>query len=519
MLEKTLKIGTCQFVVGKFTFFRKGVFTLKISLLVIVGIMLNSCSRILSNEDLDALRGGPGQKYTALFMNGEKCGFTRYSRTVLDDRIITRVVQDYTYKMLSSKRQFSHIKISIGSPEGTVLGFENDDIKGILNAAGKFDIIDLKSGKKLREMDLPAGALLKEGYRKLRREKGLEEGTTYEATKFDVEYLKSEQISVRVGKKKEIQLVDTSEELTELFVIYNTPNGKREELEYLDDDCDVRMTMFSIGAIKFKKVICSREFALSNNGGDIAGLVGFVKPPKRLKGYRKAKAISYRLKPKGVETLELHESDCQILKRLDNGEVVLTVKALKAADGISFPYQGNDTKALEALRPTELVQSDDELIVKLAKKAVGKTNDSAKAVKKIERFVFGYIRNKKEDYSIDTLTAVDVARDRRGDCSGHALLMTAICRAVGIPARVMSGYRYTYMFGRGNGFAAHAWTEVYIDGKWIGCDATRFGLFGPSKSYDASYIATYSSLGKAKDTYIDVGRLGSFEIIDVQVYR
>ena len=69
--------------------------------------------------------------------------------------------------------------------------------------------------------------------------------------------------------------------------------------------------------------------------------------------------------------------------------------------------------------------------------------------------------------------AVDVIRQRTGVCQDFAHAMTAYCRAVGIPARYVSGYFYDSTRNQSlrGSEASHAWVEVYT-GKagWIGLD-------------------------------------------------
>ena len=52
-----------------------------------------------------------------------------------------------------------------------------------------------------------------------------------------------------------------------------------------------------------------------------------------------------------------------------------------------------------------------------------------------------------------------------GDCNEHAVLLAALARAAGIPARVEAGL--VYMDGR---FYYHAWNSLYL-GEWITADA------------------------------------------------
>lgn len=65
--------------------------------------------------------------------------------------------------------------------------------------------------------------------------------------------------------------------------------------------------------------------------------------------------------------------------------------------------------------------------------------------------------------------ALDVLRTRTGDCNEHAVLFTALARAVNIPTRIAIGLVYSDTLG---GFGYHAWPEVYCAGGWIPMDPT-----------------------------------------------
>ncbi|MCD8363904.1 MAG: transglutaminase family protein [Lachnospiraceae bacterium] len=63
-------------------------------------------------------------------------------------------------------------------------------------------------------------------------------------------------------------------------------------------------------------------------------------------------------------------------------------------------------------------------------------------------------------------TAAEAFHAGGGVCQDYAHILIALCRRDGIPARYVSGL----MLGEG---ASHAWTEVYVDGRWRGLDATN----------------------------------------------
>jgi transglutaminase-like putative cysteine protease len=59
-----------------------------------------------------------------------------------------------------------------------------------------------------------------------------------------------------------------------------------------------------------------------------------------------------------------------------------------------------------------------------------------------------------------------------GECGSHSRLLTAFCRASGIPARLSIGCMYSPLYG--GSFGQHAWTEVYMgdEAGWVAIDAT-----------------------------------------------
>ncbi len=73
-------------------------------------------------------------------------------------------------------------------------------------------------------------------------------------------------------------------------------------------------------------------------------------------------------------------------------------------------------------------------------------------------------------YARNAPTALDVLSRMAGDCTEHALVFTALARALGIPSRVVGGVMYC---GDELGaFAWHAWAEIHDGARWITIDPT-----------------------------------------------
>ncbi len=87
----------------------------------------------------------------------------------------------------------------------------------------------------------------------------------------------------------------------------------------------------------------------------------------------------------------------------------------------------------------------------------------------LEQFVYDYIVDKNSAHGFDVASMV--ARTRAGDCTEHAVLLTALLRMYGYPARTVTGF-YVSLEEPVLAYG-HAWTEYYGDDGWTGLDGTR----------------------------------------------
>ena len=123
-------------------------------------------------------------------------------------------------------------------------------------------------------------------------------------------------------------------------------------------------------------------------------------------------------------------------------------------------------------------------------------------------FVREHIRRK--DLSIGYATALETLASKQGDCTEHAVLVAAMCRALGIPARMACGI--VLIPGSKDLFGPHAWVEAFIGGKWVGLDAAM-------KGYDATHIALMVGDGEPDEFFDFLKTLGYFKITDVNIQR
>lgn len=87
-------------------------------------------------------------------------------------------------------------------------------------------------------------------------------------------------------------------------------------------------------------------------------------------------------------------------------------------------------------------------------------------------------------------TAAQAFEQRRGVCQDHAQVFAALARYLGFAARYVSGYLYVQ---NGGHLASHAWTEVYIEGKWYCFDVSN-QLFTPSSHIQLAVGRDYADV-------------------------
>jgi hypothetical protein len=149
------------------------------------------------------------------------------------------------------------------------------------------------------------------------------------------------------------------------------------------------------------------------------------------------------------------------------------------------PAKGVDRE--EHLAPTMVVNTDDEVIQRLARQATEGAGESPQErAEAMRRFVHQYIAT-----GLDTgfSSASEVARSREGDCTEFTVLLAALLRVEGIPSRGVRGLLYVDRFaGHEHIFGYHMWTQALLEvegrERWVDLDAT---LSGPH--FDAAHIA------------------------------
>jgi len=107
------------------------------------------------------------------------------------------------------------------------------------------------------------------------------------------------------------------------------------------------------------------------------------------------------------------------------------------------------------------------------------------------------------NFSNASTTACDTALERIGVCRDYAHLAIAFCRAMGIPARYVSGYCLEL-----DPPDFHAFFQAWLDGRWVSFDATemqpRPALVTVSTGRDAADCAWCTFFGNGVTKSLEV---------------
>lgn len=207
------------------------------------------------------------------------------------------------------------------------------------------------------------------------------------------------------------------------------------------------------------------------------------------------------LRLSGLQGVELPTSPRQEVRKQNDGKLELI---LRRSPKPAAPAPLDATDRAKYLRATPSVQCDDKRIINLSTRLTRKKADALAKATTLSKWVYD---NLDGTYSNNASTALQVLKNRAGDCSEHALLMVALARAAKIPAREVSGLMFinegTPIFGW------HAWTEIHDGERWITVD--------PAWN-QVSVDATHIKFTDDRDDYRWVNAIGTLKI-EVMNYK
>ncbi len=180
--------------------------------------------------------------------------------------------------------------------------------------------------------------------------------------------------------------------------------------------------------------------------------------------------------------------------------VELRATEVDSADLCEVDYENLPADVLSYLNPSRYCESDK--LFRFAAEEFGELVPGYSRVTAICNWTYDQLTYTPGSTG-PTTTACDVLLQRIGVCRDYAHVAISLCRAMGIPARYVSGYAVNLQPPDFHGFF-----EAYLSGQWFLFDATRLAPVGGfvriGTGRDAADVAFATIRGDAQSTEMDV---------------
>ncbi len=252
-------------------------------------------------------------------------------------------------------------------------------------------------------------------------------------------------------------------------LVKNTENMYKEKLSDTERLAQKKVnTEEKISIKKFQKYIFRYNYVIHSEG-QIDNII--FKMPIPSDENEKQYISSLKISPAPKRTY--HDGVNNIaefnFKNVPSGKINITVEGLANLR----TYDLNTAKALNKniskekdlkryLNSEVLIESDDNYIKRIARKIEGKTQEE------IVKNIFEYTqKNLKYTPFPGNIGALEALKTKKGKCAEYSAVMTALCRAKKIPARIVCGNIAREKEQK------HNWVEVYFDKYgWVAYDPT-----------------------------------------------
>lgn len=405
-------------------------------------------------------------EWMGIYLKGKKIGYSMSQIVPLDkdyliqEEIVMRlnllgqpsVLRTFTRAVVDSHFILKNFKVRISS--------------GIVNFAisGKVEkdniIIEAENNAKSRpqKIKLSGPPVIGSGLSYIFKGKALKDGETSDFFLFDPSTMTQKKITIRVAGKEKVALNDRTYEAWRL----ETRMWGQDLLFWVDEGGNVlrEQGMMGLTLVRSDAEHAAQDLA----GNDVYDFYRMSSVPVK-KTLGDVTNLSFlKIKVGGLNDSGFEPADLNGERQKWSGELLeIRKEKLPRKPPYALPFPDSSENMKPFLRPEWTIQSDNPMIRDLAKEIAGKNSNPVSVARKLMEWVY---KNVEKKPVISVPDALEVLQTRVGDCNEHAVLLVALLRAAGIPARQCVGLVYVQ-----NRFYYHAWTEAFL-GSWISMDAT-----------------------------------------------
>lgn len=177
------------------------------------------------------------------------------------------------------------------------------------------------------------------------------------------------------------------------------------------------------------------------------------------------------------EQIALPSGDFQTVQQVaPNSLIVKLTRPALNADGtmVAAPSRNRTRPARNLTESTRWLDTKNDTVRRMAVMGGGAVSDPREKCKRLTSYINSHLR--LAAFSTSLQSASEIVKTKQGDCTEYAVLLAAVMRSQGVPARVAVGFAYV---ANPASLVPHMWTEAWIDGQWIPFDATLGGEVSP----------------------------------------
>jgi transglutaminase-like putative cysteine protease len=233
-----------------------------------------------------------------------------------------------------------------------------------------------------------------------------------------------------------------------------------------------------IGELRTRRTSREKAQAAAAARGAEVLVKSFVPAPKSIAGAMESTRLRLRVRALEGPLVDLPTTGAQIAVRVDASTIELDVDVERGSR--ATPEERAEKRFRE---PSGLIDVEHPAVQRLIQEDARRNADRVRTEREraedLRRLVYAHIGAKNLESAF--ASASHAASTRSGDCSEHAVLLAALLRGVGTPARIASGLVYADRFAGGRDvWAWHVWTQAMlpVEGgpadayEWVDFDAT-----------------------------------------------
>lgn len=451
--------------------------------------------------------------WMTVLLNGRKVGHEEIRREHTGKLVITTQTLVMDIERNHQPTVYTNVSRSVETAAGEPISFSMTSlmsatearVEGRRGADGSLELVNTIGGRSLPSTSTwPSGAVLVEGQRLAMQAAIAHPGMHYRLVMYNQASQQPMDLIVQVLGNERVELSDHAETLSHQREVLQGGGAIQSVDLWLDDQGRIRKGSVPLLNRPLDFVACSEACAKAPTQSLDMMDSATIDSPRPITPEMLHDFLSYRVHVTNKTIAKpFIATDQQSVADLGGGE--WQVNVYRGTSDEQGPPTAADTQ------PNAWLQSDAPEIKQLAAIAADGAVTQAHLMSKLNSFVTRYLTQRGVD--IGYASALEVARDRRGDCAEYAVLLAALARAEGIPARVVVGMLYTDRYDhKTRVFVPHAWVIAWVGRHWRSYDpaAVRF---------DSGHIALDVGDGNPWHFFKAANELGSIQIDAVHTFN